>query len=90
MLINIRSRLQRVCVTTKGKARRKRVSARSINFRFIYLYNSHSRAQMEEFYWYWVVERCRWQSHIFVLAGPNVIRVPRAYSEGGMTDQLCY
>jgi hypothetical protein len=27
---------------------------------------------------------------IFVLAGPNVIRVPRAYSEGGMTDQLCY
>jgi hypothetical protein len=27
---------------------------------------------------------------IFVLAGPNVIRVLRAYSEGGMTDQLCY
>jgi hypothetical protein len=63
MLINLRSRLQRVCVTTtKGKARRKKVSARSINYCFIYLYSSHSRAQMEEFHWYWVVERCRWQS----------------------------
>lgn len=39
MLINL-SRLQRVCVTTtKGKARRKKVSARSINYCFIYLYS---------------------------------------------------